>query len=88
MDIEKTADAIFNSVEAYITKRLAPLQAEVKELRSRPEPHYCGVWTDGTYDPGALVTDHGSMWYCNETTSSRPGSSKSWSLSVKRGVPR
>jgi len=52
-----------------------------------PGLRYCGVWVDGkAYDTGDCATWGGSMWHCNEATSSRPGdASKLWTLMVKHG---
>ena len=48
--------------------------------------NYVGVFVTGkTYDPSDLVTDHGSLFYCNRTTTGRPGASADWKLMVKRG---
>jgi hypothetical protein len=48
--------------------------------------NYAGVYVSGkTYDPSDLVTDHGSLFYCNRTTTGRPGHSPDWKLMVKRG---
>jgi hypothetical protein len=37
------------------------------------------------YLPGEFVTCAGSLWHCNAPTKTRPGSSSSWTLSVKKG---
>lgn len=48
--------------------------------------NYAGVYVAGkTYDPSDLVTDHGSLFYCQRTTTARPGASPDWKLMVKRG---
>ena len=48
--------------------------------------NYVGVFVSGkTYDASDLVTDHGSLFYCNRTTTARPGQSPDWKLMVKRG---
>lgn len=60
----------------------------VKELGrvTLPAEIYRGVYAKGqTYERGDGVTWGGSEWHCNETTSSVPGESKSWTLKVKRG---
>lgn len=48
---------------------------------------YCGVYQEGkSYDVAELVTWAGSMWHCNEATTTKPGDgSKAWTLMVKRG---
>lgn len=45
-----------------------------------------GVYQEGqTYEKGMLATWAGSSWHCNESTASKPGESKAWTLMVKRG---
>lgn len=47
---------------------------------------YRGVFTDGTYLPGDVVTWGGSLWHCNAETSVKPDSgSKDWTLCAKKG---
>ena len=47
---------------------------------------YRGVWSaDEAYREGQFATDHGSMWFCRETTRDRPGTSAAWVLAVKHG---
>ena len=48
---------------------------------------YRGVWVEGqTYERGDGVTWAGSMWHCNEPTTTKPGDgTKAWTLTVKRG---
>jgi hypothetical protein len=48
---------------------------------------YQGVYQEkNAYDPGDVVTWAGSMWHCNEFTTSKPGeNTKGWTLMVKRG---
>jgi len=52
-----------------------------------PAVIYRGVYTDGkTYDVGDTTTWGGSLWHCNEPTTTKPGEgSKAWTLTVKRG---
>lgn len=79
-------------VKQYVGARMKPLEARIAELEARPEPRYCGVWkADESYQPGNMTTDHGALWYCNQTTTARPGSGagSGWSLAVKSGsIPR
>lgn len=79
---------IVEIIKAYIAKVTAPLEARIKQLEARIEVRYCGTWRAGeTYQPGSLVTDRGSMWFCNGETSTRPGTpSSQWSLAVKSGA--
>jgi integrin beta 3 len=47
---------------------------------------YRGVYVEGkTYERGDRVTWAGSEWHANETTTTKPGESKAWTLTVKRG---
>lgn len=67
---------------------LLTLQDQVRELETkRKSIEYLGVWQKGTqYERGNFATHDGSVWHCNAaTTASRPGSSKDWTLAVKRG---
>jgi hypothetical protein len=45
------------------------------------------VYVEGkAYEPADCATWAGSMWHCNEATSTRPGDgSKFWTLMVKAG---
>lgn len=45
-----------------------------------------GVYMAGkAYEQADMVTWGGSTWICQETTTAKPGESKSWRLCVKRG---
>jgi hypothetical protein len=48
-------------------------------------PVFCGVYQPGRYEPGDMVTWHGSLWHCNAATSERPGGGAAWTLAVKCG---
>ena len=51
-----------------------------------PIPTYRGVYKDGmTCEPGDMVTHGGSVWHCQEATTTRPGDGAPWQLAVKRG---
>jgi hypothetical protein len=69
-------------------QRVDALEKRALELERRAENlKYVGVHKDGSaYDTGNFVTHAGSTWHCNEPTTSRPGTSKSWTLAVKRGT--
>jgi hypothetical protein len=59
-----------------------------KELRiTVPIPIYRGVFLeDKIYERGDFVTVSGSLYHCDEDTTTRPGEgSKAWTLAVKRG---
>jgi Collagen triple helix repeat (20 copies) len=45
-----------------------------------------GIWTEGAvYSAGDGVTQGGSFWIAQTTTSVKPGTSEEWRLAVKRG---
>ena len=47
---------------------------------------YKGVFDENSeYQKGDTVTFKGGMWHCNETTNTKPGDGKAWTLAVKRG---
>jgi hypothetical protein len=48
-------------------------------------PVFCGVYQAARYEPGDMVTWHGSLWHCNAATAERPGSGAAWTLAVKCG---
>lgn len=44
-----------------------------------------GLWKEGTYQHGDMVTRDGSIWHCERQTTETPGTSPDWKLTVKRG---
>jgi hypothetical protein len=51
-----------------------------------PIPEYRGVWRDGEYEAGDIVTWAGSLWHANGSTKDKPGDGDTaWTLIVKRG---
>lgn len=44
-----------------------------------------GLWKEGTYQRGDMVTRDGSIWHCERQTNETPGTSHDWKLCVKRG---
>jgi hypothetical protein len=46
---------------------------------------YKGVWQEGGYEKGNLITHGGCMWVALEDTDDKPGTSGAWQLAVKRG---
>ncbi|MBB3972516.1 carbohydrate-binding family V/XII protein [Hansschlegelia beijingensis] len=85
------AAELVDSVKRYVAQEIAShdagLEARIKALEERPALEYRGVW-DGAllYSKGNVVTDGGSMWFCNRETKARPGSSGCWTLAVKKGA--
>lgn len=91
-DLQEAFDEGFIAVKGYIDRELNALEARIKALESvhadgGPSLKYLGTWRDGTtYKRGECVTDDGSLWHCNEPTTSRPkDGSAAWVLCVKRG---
>lgn len=57
----------------------------IEKLEARPVFEYMGVHKDGQkYKRGQFVTTSGSLFHCNQDTTSAPPSSD-WTLAVKRG---
>ena len=62
------------------------LNARFAALESRGSLEYRGVWRQDTKAAvGQFFTDKGSVWHCNESTMTRPGTSSAWTLAVKSG---
>ena len=47
---------------------------------------YRGVWREGEFDQGDVVTWGGSAWHCQQKTTDKPGTSAAWRLMVKEGA--
>lgn len=71
---------------------IAALQDAVVQVEQRLKDvapmTYRGVFNEGqAYVRGDVVTSGGSMWHCDAArTTEKPGTGKSWTLSVKRGA--
>jgi hypothetical protein len=65
------------------------LRGEVDALRQIVGPgfRYKGVWSYGCEAvPGDVYTSSGSLWYCEQSTGTKPGSdSVRWILAAKKG---
>lgn len=48
-------------------------------------PIYRGVWRDGRFERGDMVTHGGSLWHCDRDTDGAPEQSRDWTLAAKRG---
>ena len=57
----------------------------IKALEARPQAVYKGVWTEGAYSHGDMVTQGGGLWHAQRSTEARPGADDSWKLAVKKG---
>lgn len=74
------------AVKTYVASELAKRDARIAELEARLPLGYAGTWQEGEQaSKGFFYADHGSVWYCNEETRTRPGDGKAWQLAVKRG---
>jgi hypothetical protein len=74
------------TIKDYVRRAIAPLEKRIGELESRPQVKYQGVYRDGEYSEGSLVTMHGSLFHANRRTKMIPGDgSRDWTLCVKRG---
>lgn len=52
-----------------------------------PSLIYRGVFKEGAeYEKGDTATFGGGLWHCEEATTDKPGTSKAWTLAVKRGA--
>ncbi len=91
IDPEQFADLIVMSMQDAIAGpkiggRFESLEARIAALEERPIPLYRGTHQQGkTYLSNSLTTRAGSLWISRETTTSTPGTDKSWQLIVKRG---
>ena len=76
---------IATAAHKRLQARVDELEARIATLEARPL-RYEGVHEPGKqYAPGAFVTSGGSVWHCNEATTSRPGDGGAWTLAVKHG---
>jgi hypothetical protein len=85
---EAQSDIIARLVAKIRATDIAPLQKRIADLEARPmhQLKYLGTWTPGRYQPGEFTTDHGSLWFCERETTSRPGTDANWRLAVKQGT--
>jgi hypothetical protein len=78
------------SQEAFdaVASDLKALKKRVEELEAAPSVppvEYKGVWRQGEYRKGNMVSWSGSIWHCNRTTEDKPASSDAWTLCCKKG---
>jgi hypothetical protein len=73
------------AVRGYLERELGDIKKRLAEVEARTL-RYVGTHTDGkVYQPGEMVSHGGSLWHCECTTVSRPGTDSSWRLALKRG---
>src|SRR5262249_6983752 len=93
---EQLEEMLGRTVGEAIAEALRPLRKEIAELKAQLEavkaatPKYLGVFREGrVYDENSMVTHDGSVWHCNQRTSTPPGNgSASWTLAVRHGRDR
>jgi hypothetical protein len=82
MKMEDLSAVIVTAIKTAVK----PLEQRIRELEQRPGLKYVGVYSEATqYNPGEFATWDGSLWHCNASTRTKPGTSADWTLSVKRG---
>ena len=80
---------VMQAVGRTMKEKNDALIARIKALEDRLPLAYGGVWTEEQQsNKGIFYTDHGSIWYCKETTRDRPGTSAAFTLACKRGSDR
>src|SRR5688500_2709963 len=92
---EELGQSIVAAIRVFVAKALSERDDRIEELERRlsdVEMHTkdfrcLGVWEAGReYGRGNVVTDRGSLWHCQQDTSTRPGHGNAWTLAVKRGA--
>jgi len=72
-----------------LEKKVAELEESTERRIAHVESEavsYKGVWDEHMqYNRGEFVTCGGSMWHCNASTRSRPGTDGTFTLAVKKG---
>src|SRR5262245_24635492 len=77
---------LIKALVAAVAPHIQAVQQRVSALEARPSLKYLGTWkSDRTYSAGTFITDGGGVWYCNASTTSRPGENADWTLAVKSG---
>lgn len=89
------ADNLVSQVEnmgRQLHGRLVALEEERDGLRARvaeleaAQLQYRGIWSsEEFYRPGDFSTYGGTIWYCHEATTDKPGTTECWQLMVKGG---
>jgi hypothetical protein len=87
---EGLRDAFQRHLDARLklAARVQVLEAELADLKQRPDIHDAGVYREGSgYPKNALVT-HRGYWLCVTPTTTVPGSSRDWRLVAKEHKAR
>jgi hypothetical protein len=82
VEIEGRVKAIEDS---DLNAKLQAALERIEKLERRPTIIDCGVWCDGRFASGSLVTFKGSAFIAQCDTSAKPEESRDWRLAVKRG---
>jgi hypothetical protein len=79
--------AIETADNRHFTIKLAASSGKTVEMPfAVPSMLHRGIWKEGEYERGDVVTWDGSSWHCEaEKTAGKPGSVPDWRLVVKRG---
>jgi hypothetical protein len=79
---------VVKAVRDHVDRAVRPLEQRIAQLESKQaQLRYRGIWQpDCEYQAGNFCTISGSLWYCEETTRSRPGTDSTWRLAVKQGA--
>ena len=91
---EAQLQTLLRTIGRFVADRIAvrckPMEQRIAALEAKQGNFkYCGVWSEQQpeYQVGNFVTHQGSLWHCNcAGTMARPGTSRTWTLAVKRGA--
>jgi hypothetical protein len=78
-------------IHSWIQNSIQPLRDRIKKLEAERGSglEYLGVWQEHKeYSVGQFVTLNGGIFFCRESTTSRPGTGGAWQLAVKSGGGR
>jgi HK97 family phage prohead protease len=96
-EIHKGTDVMWQAEFADLRRRVENAEVAAKSLNHLDDelrlkiaqlsriPNWCGVWKEGTFAPGSLVTYQGAVWHAKEATDKKPGDGgdSGWTLMVK-----
>lgn len=84
MTLREKITCLLRAIGRALSPRLTALEERIEALERHPF-RYVGVWEAGGHSRGEFVTHRGSLWFCHAPTSSKPGTSDDWQLTVKAG---
>jgi hypothetical protein len=81
-------DKAFAQVKRYVDASFAEFERRLLMLEAKQQSlRYLGIWCEGNqYQPGNMITHAGSLWHCEQKTTSKPGADSSWRMCVKSGM--